>query len=175
MFVQRMMAAREIEANETQFETLHQEFLTLYATALDKAKFYPNVESTLNRLLSDGHTLGLCTNKPEGPARAVLKHMKLTKFFSSFVAGGMCNSRKPEPEMLHQAIAQCGQSAPLYVGDSEIDAMTAQRATVPFALFSGGYRKTPVAELHHDWVFDNFSELPAIVEAAQGNSSNFQS
>ncbi|MFK7977109.1 MAG: phosphoglycolate phosphatase [Halioglobus sp.] len=164
VFIRRMMTAREMNATEDAFEELHSEFLALYEKALDKAVFYPGVVATLQTLSVAGHTLGLCTNKPESPARAVLAHMELTRFFTAFTAGGMCKSRKPDPQMLHHVIAQCPQGPTLYVGDSEIDAETAQRADIPFALFSGGYRKTPVNELHHDWVFDAFSELPEIVE-----------
>ena len=54
--------------------------------------------------------------------------------------------------------------AGLYVGDSEVDAETAERAGVPFALFTKGYRKTPIEQLVHSYAFDNFSELAAIVE-----------
>lgn len=52
----------------------------------------------------------------------------------------------------------------LYVGDSEVDAETADRAGVPFALFTQGYRKTPVAQLVHRYTFDDFRDLAAIVE-----------
>lgn len=172
VFVQRMMAARALENTTDNFETLHNQFLALYETALDKAVFYPNVLSALEQLSSKGHVLGLCTNKPEKPARAVLEHMGLSTVFDSVIAGGMCDTRKPDPEMLQTAIKQAGGGASLYVGDSEIDAMTAERATIPFALFSGGYRKKPIAELAYDWVFDDFSELPAIVEAAQARQLN---
>lgn len=167
VFVSRMMAAREIDETEESFDSLHSQFLRLYETSLDKAVFYPDVVPTLEQLRSTGHTLGLCTNKPEAPARAVLRHMKLEQFFTSFTAGGMCNTRKPHPQMLEHAIEQCPVGPSLYVGDSEIDAETAQRAEIPFALFSAGYRKSPVNELHHDWVFDGFSQLISIVEKAQ--------
>ncbi len=53
----------------------------------------------------------------------------------------------------------------IYVGDSEVDAETADRADVPFLLFTEGYRKTPVAELPHAAAFDEFDALPGIVAA----------
>ena len=51
----------------------------------------------------------------------------------------------------------------LYVGDSEVDAETAQAARLPFALFTRGYRKVPVADLPHALAFDDYSELVSIV------------
>ena len=80
-------------------------------------------------------------------------------------AGGMLDSRKPDPAMLLHTIACLGGGPSLYVGDSEIDAETARRAVVPFALYTQGYRKSPVSELPHDWRFDNFAALEGIVAA----------
>ena len=133
--------------------------------AVDKAVFYPGVENLLESLRSGGFRLGLCTNKPAGPTAAVLQHMGLAEVFGAVVAGGMVANRKPAPDMLEETIRRLGGGATLYVGDSEIDAETAERAGVPFALFSGGYHKRPVAEIHHDWLFDSFAELPGIIDA----------
>lgn len=168
VFVRRMMAARDIEETTANFASLHNEFLTQYEFAVDKAVFYPGVLDALAALQAAGHKLGLCTNKPERPARAVLRHMKLDGFFDEVIAGGMLTSRKPEPAMLLQTIHALGGGPALYVGDSEIDAETARRASVPFALYSNGYRKTPVSEMQPDWIFDNFDALAGIVVEAMG-------
>jgi phosphoglycolate phosphatase len=82
------------------------------------------------------------------------------------IAGDMLQSRKPEPDMLLAVIEELGGGAALYVGDSEIDSETAARANVSFALFSEGYRKTPVSQIRHDWVFEHFDALPEIVTKA---------
>jgi phosphoglycolate phosphatase len=37
---------------------------------------------------------------------------------------------------------------------------------VSFALFSEGYRKTPVSQIRHDWIFEHFDALPEIVTKA---------
>lgn len=166
VFVSRMMAARGIEETPESHSELHAEFLALYEHAVERAVFYPGVQDALVALRGGGHRLGLCTNKPLLPARAVLRHMELELMFDTVVAGGMVDSRKPEPEMLVLAIEGLGGGPALYVGDSEIDAETAQRASVPFALFSGGYRKTSVSDMQFDWVFANFEELQAIVAEA---------
>lgn len=166
VFVSRMMAARDLDEATVSHAELHQGFLAKYALAVDKAVFYPGALAALSALRASGHRLGLCTNKPEIPARAVMRHMGLDSIFHAFTAGGMIDSRKPEPDMLWKTIRELGVGGTLYVGDSEIDAETAQRAGVRFALFSRGYRKKPVSELPHDWVFDHFEMLPAIVAEA---------
>lgn len=164
VFVQRMLAARDIPKDDAVQERVLTDFLQAYETAVDKAVFYPNVLDTLNELRAAGHSLGLCTNKPEAAARAVLQHMQLESLIDSFVAAGMCGTRKPEPEMLVLAASQMCDGPAIYVGDSEIDAQTAQRASMPFALFTRGYRKTPVEDLRHDWAFDDFLSLTGIVQ-----------
>ena len=58
-----------------------------------------------------------------------------------------------------------GAGSVVYVGDSEVDADTAQAAGVPFALYTEGYRKTPVPTIPHDTAFDNWADLPAIAAA----------
>ena len=72
---------------------------------------------------------------------------------------------KPDPAPLAACFKGLGQSGGLYVGDSEVDAETAHAAGIPFALFTEGYRKTPVAALPHAYSFSDFSKLPDIVQA----------
>lgn len=167
VFVSKMMAARGIAETPGSHAALYQEFLALYELAVDKAVFYPGVLDTLAVLQGAGHRLGLCTNKPERPARAVLRYMGMDGMFDAVIAGGMTDSRKPEPEMLWQTIRALGGGLTLYVGDSEIDAETARRAQVPFALYSEGYHKTPLGEIRCDWRFDDFSALHGIVTELQ--------
>lgn len=163
VFVQKMMDARAMQDADDRFDEVHAEFIAVYEGAVERAVFYPGVQDTLEKLANEGHALALCTNKPEAPTRAVLSHMGLDAMFPVVVAGGMLPTRKPDPEMLLEANALAGGGAALYVGDSEIDAQTAKRAEIPFALFTEGYRKTSVEEMHHDFLFSEFAELPAIV------------
>jgi phosphoglycolate phosphatase len=164
VYVSRMMAARGIEETAERHAQLLGEFVAQYEFAVDKATFYPGAFDALVMLKGAGHRLGLCTNKPQLPTRAVLRHMGMESIFDSVMAGGMIDSRKPAPDMLRKTIQNLGSGPTLYVGDSEIDAETARRAGVPFALYSEGYRKTPVKEIQHDWVFDDFAVLRGIVE-----------
>lgn len=170
VFVTRMMAARNIENSAQNHAALLQEFLRRYEFAVDRAVFYPGVERTLAELKAAGHRLGLCTNKPERPARAVIEKMELGPLLDVVIAGGMSPRLKPDPAMLVLALQQLGEGLALYVGDSETDATTAMRGQVPFALFTAGYRKQPVNSIAHDWSFDKFTQLPDIVLAAASGS-----
>lgn len=122
---------------------------------------YDGVEAALDAL--SGLPLGLCTNKPEGPTRALLAHLGWSGRFSVLVGGDTLTVRKPDPAPLALAIERIGGGPVLFVGDSEVDAETAHRAGVPLLLFSGGYRSTPVAELPHRAAFDHWRDMPALV------------
>lgn len=166
VFVRRLIAARDLTPGPNVFDEVHEEFLSLYESAVDKAVFYAGAWEVLQSLKAEGYPLGLCTNKPQHAARAVLQHMQLDTLFAAVMAGGMIDSRKPEPDMLLQTIDAMGGGKTLYVGDSEVDAQTASSADIPFALFSGGYRKASVEDMHWDWVFEDYAELMDIVTSA---------
>jgi phosphoglycolate phosphatase len=100
--------------------------------------------------------LAICTNKPEGVARAVLGALGLADRFPVVVGGDTLPVRKPDPAPLRAAAA--GLGVPLdrvvLVGDSEIDAATAEAAGVPFWWYTRGYhRAVParVAATFGDW------------------------
>jgi len=127
---------------------------------------YPGVREVLETLRHNGHPLGLCTNKLIAPARENLAYFDLTELFSFVLGGDSLAERKPHPAPLLATFDALGGNG-IYVGDSEVDAETAQRAEIPFALYTEGYRKTPVALLPHTWSFSDFASLPGIVSASQ--------
>ena len=107
----------------------------------------------------------MCTNKPAAPTEVVLAAFGWSKLFGAVIAGDALSERKPHPLPLLTAIERLGASSALFVGDSEVDAETAAAAKVPFALFTEGYRKSPVHEIRSDWTFSHHDELAAIVDA----------
>ena len=102
-----------------------------------------------------------CTNKSADLSLEVLKRLDLVVYFEVVIGGDSLESRKPDPAPLLAAFEKLGTdiSSGLYVGDSEIDAATAAAAHCDFALFSGGYRKTPADQLRTRFVFDSFEAL----------------
>lgn len=141
-------------------------FGSLYETAgYPLTRLFDGVRPALERLAESGHPLGICTNKPEAASRAILAKLGIDGLLATVVGGDSLPVRKPDPAALRAAAAGCGVAAErtVYVGDSETDAETARAAGVPFALFTKGYRRNPVAALPHDAAFSDFGELPAIV------------
>jgi len=129
---------------------------------------YPGVEGALDALAGAGCALGLCTNKPEGPTRQVLEGLGLARHFGAVVGGDTLAVMKPDPAPLELCLERLG-AAPadgLYVGDSETDAATARAAGLPFALFTRGYRKSPVESFETVLSFDDFAALAPFVVGA---------
>jgi phosphoglycolate phosphatase len=133
------------------------------AGATKLTRLYPGVLEALDVLHRAGHRLGICTNKPEASARALLAKMDLLRRFDSVVGGGRLPAMKPDPAMLHLCIQELGSGPSCFVGDSEVDADTAQAAEVPFLLFTEGYRKSPVEALPHRAAFSDYRQLPALI------------
>lgn len=133
-----------------------------YEQDLHLNRLYPGVAEALGALHEAGHVLGICTNKPIAPTRAVLAYFGLDALFTAVIGGDSLPQRKPDPAPLLAARAECGPGPVVYVGDSEVDALTAEAAGLPFLLYTKGYRKSPLAALHHDAAFDDWAALPAL-------------
>ena len=134
------------------------------AASSDKTVPYPGVPQALDQLRQMGCVLGICTNKPEAPARHVLEALELSHHFDVVLGGDSLKTRKPDPAHLNASFDAVAPSGPrLFVGDSEVDAETAQRANVPFLLFTNGYRKSPVNEIPHTLSYFDACDLPTRV------------
>ncbi|SMP13092.1 phosphoglycolate phosphatase [Shimia sagamensis] len=162
--VRRVMAHFSIE--DSQFSRLNARVLAIYnASTYEHTVMYYGVREVLSILHAKGVRLGVCTNKPEEPARHVLDALDLTQYFDVVVGGDTFEKRKPDPLPLLKVIGETSLSDVLYVGDSEVDAETARRAGVTFALFTEGYRKSPVEDMPHDMRFSEWREFLSVVEA----------
>jgi len=163
VLIRRVIAALGLPGDEATQDRLLEAFLRRYEQAPELTTLYPGMRAALDGLLRDGFTLGLCTNKPIAPTRVVMDHFGLTPLFSALIGGDSLPQRKPDPAPLRAVMDRLGVTTCLYVGDSEVDAETAERAGVPFALFTQGYRKSPVEAVPHARAFDHFDALPGIV------------
>ena len=163
VFVSRMRAARGIE--DAAQDRLLAGFVSAYETAVTLTYPYPGVPQVLSDLRTAGARLGVCTNKPIRPTRAVLAHLGLEGLFGAVLGGDSLSVRKPDPGPLLAAFDALGDGPRIYVGDSDVDAETARRADVPFLLFTEGYRKSAVADLPHAASFNDFTDLPGLIRA----------
>ena len=126
---------------------------------------YPDVVSTLQTFQDAGIPLGICTNKPTKPAREICDRLELTQFFNVIAGAEQGQPKKPDPASLLACISALDTlpSEALYVGDSDIDFLTARNAAVPFRLFSNGYLNAPLPDLSPSDRFEHWTDhgIPA--------------
>lgn len=136
------------------------------AAPADLTRAYPGVPEALAALRFSGLPLGVCTNKPEGPARAVLDALSLDDFFEAVIGGDTTDALKPDPLPLVTAFDKLGipPAEGLFVGDSEVDAETAAAAGVRFALHTRGYLRGPAEAVRADLTFADFKSLPGLLK-----------
>lgn len=165
VFVQRMERAASGTNDPARTPRMVRAFIERYEHTHGLTRPYDGVPETLRALAAAGHPMALCTNKPEIPARHLLAALGWSDLFPVLVGGDTVGILKPDPAPLLAAAQRLGHDPAtiLFIGDSETDAETAARAAVPFALFTGGYRKTPVAELPHSIAFDHWSSLQGLL------------
>ena len=160
--VERVMAVKGIDP--ARHKALTQVTLDHYNAAPSAlTRPYPGVPQALAALEAAGHRLALCTNKPEAPARAILADLGLARHFPVVIGGDTLPMRKPDPAPALECVKAMGGGDAAFIGDSEVDAATAEAAGLPFYLFTEGYRKSPVSALPHQAAFSDFAALPGLI------------
>lgn len=168
--VERCLASAGAPAEKVSLDDAIAQFKAFYAEEpAVRTRPYPGVEEALAAFKQAGCRLGVVTNKAEDLSRAALVDLGLADYFGVVIGGDTLATRKPDPEGLLLAIDRLGGTRhdALYVGDSEIDGDTAAAARVRFALFSGGYRKSPLDEISHAVLFDDMRELAVGIAPAK--------
>ncbi len=125
---------------------------------------YEGAEAALDGLAAAGVSLALCTNKPARLTALLVDALGWKDRFASVVSGDSLPTRKPDPEMLHEAIARAGGGPAAFVGDTIVDADTARAAGVPFVAVSFGFSDRPVEALGADLAIDAFAQLTAALD-----------
>ena len=131
-------------------------------------RMFPGVFAALRELASR-YQLGLCTNKDQVHARAILHKLGIAEFFRVLIGGDTLSVRKPDPRMLLTAAEGCGAGIDeiIYVGDSAVDVALSKATGATFFLFLEGHRAEPIEALAHAAVFSDYTELPALVRLAE--------
>lgn len=98
---------------------------------------YEGVREVLGLLVARG-PLAVLSNKPLASSEAVLDHLGLRGFFSVVLGGDGPHPRKPDPTALTGLMA-AAPGPVVMVGDSPVDAETAEAAGCPFVLAAWGF------------------------------------
>lgn len=140
-------------------------FMAIYGARLTAiTRPYPGVPEALSLLQGEGWRMGVCTNKREAFARAIVDDLALAPFFSIVSGPDTFGVSKPDPRQLLETAKAAGGASPVFfVGDSEVDVVSAKAAGYPVIALTYGYSKVPLASLSPDALLGSFSEVPAAI------------
>ena len=135
-------------------------FIKYYSVhKLDHTSVYPGVRETLDTL--QGMPMAILTNKPVGASRGIVEGLGLTGHFQFIYGGNSFERKKPDPMGVETILREFG-AAPeqaMFVGDSEIDVLTARNAGTWVCGVTYGFGSHLLAEYPPDLLVDNLTEL----------------
>ena len=143
------------------------EFIDFYSKNINKeSKPIEGVFEFLNWAKSKNISMAVCTNKRESLAIDLLKKIDMYKYFDYVAGADTFEFNKPDARHLTNIVEIIGGDLKktLMVGDSEVDAMAAQNARVPFVLVEDGYTSKSVEEIKHDVLIKNFTNFKKVIE-----------
>tara|TARA_B100000575_G_C23027196_1_gene591490 strand:- start:59 stop:733 length:675 start_codon:yes stop_codon:yes gene_type:complete len=149
-------------------DKLTKDFLSVYKRCYkDKTKLFKNVIGSLQNLKKKNLILIVVSNKPEFYVKNLLYHFRINNFFSFYSGGDTFTFRKPDPKHIFESVSKAGISnnfKGIFVGDSKYDYECAENANWPCILFSKGYSDEDISTFKPAKVFDDYVELPQIIE-----------
>lgn len=122
---------------------------------------YPGVVEVLKELQKK-YKVAVVSNKPDPAAKAMC-----ARYFPGVLTLGVTEDcpRKPSANMVYKVMEQLGVKKCIFVGDSEVDVLTAKNAGVPCLSVLWGFRDKAEIEAVGGKVFcDDAKQLPAILD-----------
>ena len=143
------------------------EFIDFYSKNIDRASV--PIKGTIDFLVwakSKNISMAVCTNKQERLASDLLKKLDMHKYFEYVAGSDTFAFNKPDPRHLTDVVEIIGGDLKktIMVGDSEVDAMSAHNAKLPFVLVKDGYTEKTEKEIKHDELISDFVNFEKILE-----------
>jgi phosphoglycolate phosphatase len=131
-----------------------------------KTVVFDNVEEIIGRLRKADMKTAIVSTKFRYRIAEILERENLLTLFDLIVGGEDVHEHKPNPEGLNQAVTRLKsrKEDTVYIGDSVIDAKTAQRAGVDFMAVLSGVTSCDDFNSHISLAFlDSLCQLPEIL------------
>lgn len=115
----------------------------------DNTKAYDGVIDLLRELKADGYALAIVSNKPDSAVKELAEI-----YFEGIVKVAIGESagvaKKPAPDTVYAALKELGmpKEGAVYVGDSEVDVMTAKNSGLPCISVLWGFREEAFLKEH---------------------------
>ena len=143
------------------------EFIDFYSKNIDRASV--PIKGTIDFLVwakSKNISMAVCTNKQERLASDLLKKLDMYNYFEYVAGSDTFAFNKPDPRHLTDVVEIIGGDLKktIMVGDSEVDAMSAHNAKLPFVLVKDGYTEKTEKEIKHDELISDFVNFEKILQ-----------
>jgi len=143
------------------------EFVDYYGrNILVESKLLNGVNDFLIWCKNNNIAMGVCTNKQEHLAVDLLKKIGINNFFDYVAGNNTFDYCKPDARHLTKVIEIMGGDIKktIMIGDSEVDALSAQNASVPFVLLEDGYTDKKVNQIKYDHLIKNYVGIEKIIK-----------
>ena len=140
--IERSLASDPGDYSTELKERILKDYIAYYNShVLEETRPYNGMLEALLRLKADGMKLACITNKNDEPAQKLIKQFFPDVF--DYVKGSVEGvERKPSPEPIEKCLYSLGieNSDTVYVGDTEVDIMTAVNSGIDSISCTWGYR-----------------------------------
>lgn len=144
------------------FDECLEEFSRYYSANMENlTQPYPGIMELLEELSKRNYKIAIVSNKFDEAVKALNKRYFI-KYISVAIGESKNIKRKPAPDTVYKALEELGVKSEnaIYVGDSEVDILTARNAGLTCVSVSWGFRDKELLEsLSAEYIIDKPSEL----------------
>lgn len=135
-----------------------------------QTRMYPGAVAAVERLRARGDRVGICTNKPDDLAEALLRALGVRDLFGAMVGARTLPVAKPDPAPLRLAVERAGGDIgrAVLVGDTITDRRTGAAAGIPVVLVTFGPLGQSIAALEPEGLLDHYDGLETVVDRLLG-------
>jgi phosphoglycolate phosphatase len=158
--LQMTVPGGEVGADLARYRTHHPSVM------IEGTHLFPGVAETLQALHHAGLFLAICSNKPVAFTRGLLDHFGLKPVFTAILGPEDVTHPKPAPDLLLAALARLSVRADeaLYVGDMDVDVLTARAADVRvWVVPTGSSSLATLQSAKPDRLLDTFRDLLSLL------------
>jgi len=166
-WVMMQRSFKEKITNEKLKKEMTKEFLNYYSKNINNySKPLKGCVDFLKWAKSKKISMAVCTNKQEKLAIDLLKKLEMYKYFEYVAGSDTFSFNKPDPRHLTDVVEIIGGNLnkTIMIGDSEVDALSAHNAKLPFVLVKNGYTEKSENEIKHDILISDFINFSKKIE-----------
>ena len=159
----RRSVPAELSTDQDFIDRIYEDYTEAYnKTFANIDGCYPFVSEVLHTLKERGYTLAVLSNKPDFYTKIIVEAL-FSDGIVSFAAGQTSLPRKPDPTVPLMIAERFGVSPQecAFIGDSDVDVMTAKNSGMTAVACSWGYRPKEALQ-DADYIIDDARELLSI-------------